>query len=418
MSSRSNTYVAAIAIAAVAVLAGSAWTWHCADPVRYFCYLSIALAASALRLSIPGITGSVTVNYLFVLIGVVELSFGECVVMACLSALSECAWRHGKVNAGYQTLFNASVLTVSGAAAWGAYHLRISPLDAAAFPLQLGLASLVFFVVNTLAAAKLYAVEKEIGFWSAWKQRHVSSLLHYSVAGCAVALIAWLNRAFGWEVALLILPVVLERMESERKHSGDMSALHLRTVQTLALAIEAKDENTAGHLERVRVYAVEVGRQAGLSRQDLNALEAAAILHDIGKLAVPEHIISKPGRLTNEEFDRMKMHPVIGAQILAQVGFPYPVVPIVRSHHERWDGTGYPDGLAGEKIPLGARILAAVDCLDALASERQYRRALPLDEAMDMVEKESGKSFDPAVVAVLKGRYRELEKMARLASEQ
>ncbi len=417
MSSRSNTYVTAMAIAAVAVLAGSAWTWHCADPIRYFCYLSIALAASALRLSIPGITGSVTVNYLFVLIGVVELSFGECVVMACLSALSECAWRRSKKHAASQVIFNASVLTISGAGAWGIYHLRFGGADGA-FPLQLGLASLVFFVLNTMAAAQLYAVEEQVGFWRAWRERHVSSLLHYSVAGCAVALIAWLNRAFGWEVALLILPVVLERMESERKHSGEMSALHLRTVQTLALAIEAKDENTAGHLERVRVYAVEVGKQMGLQRQDLSALEAAAILHDIGKLAVPEHIISKPGRLTNEEFDRMKMHPVIGAQILTQVGFPYPVVPIVRSHHERWDGTGYPDGISKEQIPIGARILAAVDCLDALASERQYRRALPLDEAMATVEKESGKSFDPAVVEVLKERYRELEQLARKACEQ
>src|ERR1019366_4935820 len=97
---------------------------------------------------------------------------------------------------------------------------------------------------------------------------------------------------------------------------------------------------------------------------------------DIGKLAVPEHIISKPGRLTPEEFKKMQIHPVVGAEILATVDFPYPVVPIVRAHHERWDGSGYPHGLKGEQIPMGARILAAVDCLDALASDRQYRRAL------------------------------------------
>ena len=119
------------------------------------------------------------------------------------------------------------------------------------------------------------------------------------------------------------------------------------------------------------------------------------MLHDIGKLAVPEHIISKPGKLTPEEFEKMKIHPIVGAEILEQVDFPYPVVPIVRAHHEKWDGSGYPDGLAGEDIPIGARILAAVDCLDALASDRQYRKALPLDEAMAKVVAEAGKSFDP-----------------------
>ena len=111
-------------------------------------------------------------------------------------------------------------------------------------------------------------------------------------------------------------------------------------------------------------------------------MTAAAVLHDIGKLAVPESIISKPGKLTRSEFEKMKIHPVVGAEILERVEFPYPVVPIVRSHHEKWDGSGYPYGLRGEEIPIGARILSAVDCLDALASDRQYRRALPLDEAM------------------------------------
>jgi GAF domain-containing protein len=137
------------------------------------------------------------------------------------------------------------------------------------------------------------------------------------------------------------------------------------------------------------------------------------VLHDIGKLAVPEHIISKPGKLTPEEFEKMKIHPIVGAEILEQVDFPYPVVPIVRAHHEKWDGSGYPNGLRGEEIPIGARILAAVDCLDALASDRQYRRALPLNEAMAKVASEAGISFDPRVVGILQRRYVELEKLAK-----
>jgi len=186
------------------------------------------------------------------------------------------------------------------------------------------------------------------------------------------------------------------------------SELQMRTIEALALAIEAKDDTTRKHLERVHFLAVEIGKEMGLRGDDLNALRTAAVLHDVGKLAVPEHIIAKPGKLTPEEFDKVKIHPIVGAEILQAARFPYPVVPIVRAHHERWDGTGYPDGIEGKRIPLGARILSAVNCLDALASDRQYRPALPLDEAMEMVAAEAGKSYDPRVVKVLERHYRKL----------
>src|SRR6202000_1429406 len=157
---------------------------------------------------------------------------------------------------------------------------------------------------------------------------------------------------------------------------------------------------------------VEVAKELGIGDIELEALRAAALLHDIGKLAIPEYIISKPGKLTQEEFEKMKTHTVVGAEIVERIRFPYAVAPLVRGHHEKWDGSGYPDGLSGEQIPIGARILSAVDCLDALASNRQYRRALPLDQAMQEVAKLSGKSFDPAVIELLQKRYVELEKKA------
>jgi diguanylate cyclase (GGDEF)-like protein/putative nucleotidyltransferase with HDIG domain len=204
----------------------------------------------------------------------------------------------------------------------------------------------------------------------------------------------------------------LGKLEDEKRHVEEMASLHLRTIEALALAIEAKDQSTHDHLQRVRVYAVEVAKELGVSPDEMQAVHAAALLHDIGKLAVPEHIISKPGRLTLEEFEKMKIHPVVGAEILQRVRFPYPVVPIVRAHHEKWDGSGYPAGLKGTEIPIGARILSAVDFLDALASDRQYRRALPLNEVMQRLAAESGKSFDPKVVDILKKRYLSLEKMA------
>jgi len=204
----------------------------------------------------------------------------------------------------------------------------------------------------------------------------------------------------------------LGKLEDEKRHVEEMASLHLRTIEALALAIEAKDQSTHDHLQRVRVYAVEVAKELGVSPDEMQAVHAAALLHDIGKLAVPEHIISKPGRLTLEEFEKMKIHPVVGAEILQRVRFPYPVVPIVRAHHEKWDGSGYPAGLKGTEIPIGARILSAVDYLDALASDRQYRRALPLNEVMQRLAAESGKAFDPKVVDILKKRYLSLEKLA------
>jgi putative nucleotidyltransferase with HDIG domain len=160
-----------------------------------------------------------------------------------------------------------------------------------------------------------------------------------------------------------------------------------------------------------------MAKELALGEEQIEALRAAALLHDIGKLAVPEQIINKPGKLTPEEFEKMKVHPIVGAEILDRVAFPYPVAPIVRSHHERWDGTGYPEGLAGESIPIGARILATVDCLDALASHRQYRPALPLSEAMTKVKEKAGTWFDPKIVEILESRYIELERMAQMSED-
>jgi diguanylate cyclase (GGDEF)-like protein/putative nucleotidyltransferase with HDIG domain len=240
--------------------------------------------------------------------------------------------------------------------------------------------------------------------------------------GAGVAgMMSWLHDFTDWQTSLLTLPVVyliyrsyrlyLGKLEDEKRHVEEMADLHMRTIEALALAIEAKDQTTHDHLQRVRVYAVEVAKELKIDRSEMEALQAAALLHDIGKLAIPEHIVSKPGRLTPEEFEKMKIHPLVGAEILERVQFPYPVVPIVRAHHEKFDGTGYPNGLRGTDIPIGARILAAVDFLDALASDRQYRRALPLHEAMARLVDESGKSFDPQVVAVLERRYVQLEQL-------
>ena len=193
-----------------------------------------------------------------------------------------------------------------------------------------------------------------------------------------------------------------------------LSDLYLSTIKSLALAIDAKDQYTHQHILRVQQYSVAVGQYMGLSGNEMEGLTTGALLHDIGKLGVPEYVLLKPGKLTPEEFDMIKKHPEIGAAILEPVEFPWPVLPVVKYHHEKWNGTGYPEGLAGEQIPLTARILAVADVYDALTSTRSYRNAWPHQRAIKLIEEEKGTHFDPAIadafLAVIDGVVAEMAK--------
>src|SRR5580658_5904207 len=412
--------IAGMALAALGAFALGFAHWHSSDALKFVCYMIAALLASPLKVSLPG--GTLSVNFLFTLLGILEMSLPETLLIGLVSTIGQFFWKPARRLHPIQLVFNLSQVTVSGAAAYGAYHLVSVHLLHGPGPLALVVAAVTHFAVNTLATSTIIGLTEDLPFSKIWTDSYLWSFPYYMVGAATAGLVSFLNGHIGWQSSLLILPPIylmyrsyrlyLGKLETEKKHAEQVSNLHLRTIEALALAIEAKDQTTGEHLQRVRVYAMELAKDLGLNEDETEALQAASVLHDIGKLAVPEHIISKPGKLTPEEFEKMKIHPIIGAEILEQVEFPYPVVPIVRAHHEKWDGSGYPSGLVGEAIPVGARILAAVDCLDALASDRQYRKALPLDEAMAKVASEAGRAFDPQVVAILHRRYVELEKMA------
>jgi putative nucleotidyltransferase with HDIG domain len=417
-----RAFIAGMALAALACFVLAFSHWQSSDPIKFVCYLVAALLASSLKVSLPGIEGTLSVNFLFTLLGILELSLPETLLIGLASTLGQFYWRPARRLKLVQLVFNVSQVTVSSAIAYGAYKLVVIYVLHAPGPLALLVAAVTHFGCNTWAMSTIIGLTEDKPIPKVWTASYLWSFPYYMVGAAAAGLVNFLNKHIGWQSSLLVLPPIylmyrsyrlyLEKLETEKRHAEKVSSLHLRTIEALALAIEAKDETTGEHLQRVRVYAMELAKELGLTEDETEALRAASVLHDIGKLAVPEHIISKPGKLTPEEFEKMKIHPIVGAEILEQVDFPYPVVPIVRAHHEKWDGSGYPNGLSGEAIPIGARILAAVDCLDALASDRQYRKALPLDDAMAKVVSEAGTSFDPKVVAILHRRYVELEKLA------
>ncbi|HYY43108.1 MAG TPA: HD domain-containing phosphohydrolase, partial [Pyrinomonadaceae bacterium] len=189
---------------------------------------------------------------------------------------------------------------------------------------------------------------------------------------------------------------LIEQAQQERITT--LEKAHRETIEALAVAINAKDEVTHEHVLRVQIYAAGVARILGCTEAEVEALRAGALLHDVGKIAVPDYVLNKPGKLTAAEFEKMKLHTLVGAQILSRVEFPYPIVPVVRHHHERWDGKGYPDGLQGTDIPLTARILSVVDCFDAVREDRQYRKGLTREEAINLIMQGSGAQYDPRVV--------------------
>lgn len=412
-------YITAICAAGGLGLLSVAVAGSWPDPWRFAAYCLITLIAAGMKVQLPGITGTMSVSYILVLAAIVETSWAEAIVIAVIANAVQMFWKPKQPPKLVQVLFNTASAVVTVAGAYQVYHYG-NGLPSPIF--RLAAAGCGYFILNTVAIAVVVSLTERKGLLKTWHDSYFWSFPYYLVGVSLSALVTFLSRAWGWELTLLVLPVLyivfrsysvhLGRLEDEKVYAEDMASLHLRTIEALALAIEAKDQTTGEHLRRVQVYAREIGIELGLSPDERMALQAASILHDIGKLAVPDFIISKPGRLTPEEFERMKVHPTVGAEILETISFPYPVAPIVRAHHEKWDGSGYPAGLKGEEIPIGARILTCVDCLDALASDRQYRRALPLDEALDVVKSESGKSFDPRVVDVLARRYLELEKLA------
>ncbi len=426
MTFRVKALVCAVVAGAIASLY-STDGYFSSQWIHFFVYLVAILLSSGMKVAMPRSDGTMSVNFPFILLGILQLSPLQATLLAASSVLAQCRIRVIKPFSLIQILFNVANVTTATVLAWHTYVASLTLLNREVAP-ALAVAATVYFLANTIPLALILGWESGASPARKWLQEFPWYLPFYFVGAVLAASADWVGIHFGWLTSLLLIPMVytvyraymaqMARVRDRERHIAETEALHLRTIEGLAMAVEAKDKNTHRHLMRVRVYVSELGKLMGLDQPLMRALVTASFLHDIGKLAVPEYIINKPGKLTPEEFEKMKIHPVVGADILERVHFPYPVVPIVRSHHEAWDGSGYPGGLKGEEIPIGARILTAVDCFDALASDRPYRKALPIGQAMAFVRSKAGIQFDPVVVKLLEERYLGLEEMARQQIEE
>ncbi len=385
------------------------------QPSLFIALLALSAITSAFKVSLPlDRSGStMSVSYAVDFASLLMLGPHETMFVAVTSAWSQCTFRMKAPNPVHRTAFSMACLAITVQAAGLAYASlggipgQLAPTVAGVARPLVGAAT-VYFLFNTFTIAIAIALSTSQSLLGVWNKNFLWSAPSYFVGAGAAALATWAGFSSGVWVALLAAAplfltyrtykVYLGRIDDERRHVSEMADLHLATIEALALAIDAKDQTTQTHIRRVQSYATELARSLGMSESDIQGVRTAALLHDIGKLAVPEHILSKPGPLTQEEFGKIRLHPQIGAEIISAVPFPYPVAPLILSHHERWDGKGYPQGLEGDAIPLGARILSVVDYFDALTSDRPYHKAMSQENALTLLQQEAGRALDPTVV--------------------
>lgn len=371
---------------------------------------------SAYAIKIPGSVVRISVSETLVFLSTLQFGPAAGTLTAAVDACVMSLRLRPSLRTPHRVLFNVGALALS---VWPSAQLyfylaglsadRPAYEDIGSFVGPLYVFAGTVFLLNSSLVAVAVALDRGMSAVKVWRSQFLSFAGSYLASAAIAAILIVLANAKDYTFVALLLPLAvvsflavrttLGRLGDEHQHLVEVNRLYLSTIETLAMAIDAKDQVTHGHIRRVQRYAVGLARVLGVSdEQQIRAIEAAALLHDMGKLAIPEFILNKPGKLTPREFAVMKTHAALGADLLSSIQFPYPVVPIVRHHHEHWDGTGYPDGISGATIPIGARILAVVDCYDALTSHRPYRPAMDADAALEILTQRRGRMYDPLIV--------------------
>lgn len=410
-------YITSVCLVGLAVIAVSLSEVVQQPPMWRNQWLSLVLLtvlSGLLPVKLPTVNVSISISETFVIAGTLLFGPAGGTVLVLLDALfiSIRLYISGTLR-WQQVLFNLAAPPVS---VWIAANLSgITPLLAtdpqfdSRFIVTLGAFTTIYFILNSWLITFALALQRGLKPTAIWRKHFVDLLINYGAAASVASLLVYNTRTVRVEFVMAIAPLLLmlyltykwsnRRIEVEREKNAELNRVFLSTIEALALAIDAKDQVTHGHIRRVQRFTMALAEALGVEEEkQLDALKAAALLHDTGKLAVPEYILNKPGPLTPAEFERMKVHAAVGADILKSIDFPYPVEPIVRHHHENWNGTGYPEGLKGQQIPVGARILSVVDCYDALTSDRPYRPRYSRQHAEQVLKERRGSWYDPWVV--------------------
>lgn len=380
--------------------------------------VSVAAFVARFQIRLPKSVGVLPVPILFAFWGVLWFGYSGGVVLGVLSTILN-IWPSRKEvnNVVLQTcsLIATMILSVS------AFSLTFGPVTNTVYRsggLNLPVIGLiasgalmvtgVYILLNSVAFGVFDALEDDGRNQKTIGTRIKEQSIDGAFTAVSAILVCLPFSHFGIEFGLVVAPIAIlaniaysihtKRLDQKTRQISEASRVHLATVEALATAIDARDQVGLGHVQRTQIYAIGIGELLGLSEAEINALRTGALLHDIGKLAVPDHILNKPEKLTGAELEKTKIHSLVGASILEKIDFDYPVVPTVKYHHESWDGTGYPEGLKGENIPLTARILAVADAYDTLRGARPYRPAIPRDLARQIIQDEAGTHFDPAIV--------------------
>jgi putative nucleotidyltransferase with HDIG domain len=394
---------------------------------------ALTLLTGSFTVRVPGLLARISVSDAFVFASVLVFGPAVATVIVALDSLVATLWMRPEHRSLLRSLFNLasvalSIWVASHAFYWFAQAAPGHPLTLSKLVVPLFALAALYFLINSWLVAFALSFEKNASAVDIWWENFPWLSLNYFGGVSVAALLVSHTRQIDINTISIILPLLvityltyktsLARLADAQRHIAQVNDLYLSTIETLAMAVDAKDQITHGHIRRVQVFAVELARRLGVREGgQLKAIETAALLHDMGKLAIPEHILNKPGKLTSAEFDTMKQHADIGADLLSSIRFPYPVVPIVRHHHESWNGTGYPTGISGTDIPLGARLLAVVDCFDALTSDRPYRPRLSNEEAFSILRDRSGVMYDPLVVETFINAFDEIAPAAIKAGQ-
>jgi len=402
-----------ILVGAAAIAQSAVAAFHAPHPREWLLFALLAILTGSFTINVAAIEASISVADTFVIAA--ALLFGPApatIALALDTLILSSRKKHDAIRVAFNVAAPACSLWLAAHAFFalaGVPPLSVATESMARLVTPLLCLTAIYFALNSGLIAVAVGLEAQKPPLVVWRKHFMWLSVGYFAAGSLALCLTFVVEQVGLGAIAVILPVVavfhltlrasFGRLEDAHRHVTQVDRLYTSTVETLAMAIDAKDDVTHNHVRRVQAYARALAAELGIiDTLTLKAIEAAALLHDTGKLAVPEHILNKPGGLTEAEFEQMKRHVDVGADILSLVDFPYPVVPIVRCHHENWDGSGYPAGVAGVDIPIGARILSVVDCFDALTSDRPYRRRLTPEVALSMLRERSGRFYDPAVV--------------------